>query len=46
MKAGFNVLVPADCCADRAQAPHDAHLYEKYADVTDADDVASCLETL
>lgn len=46
VKAGLNVLVPADCCADRAQARHDANLCEKYADVTDADDVASCLETL
>ncbi|GAB1584606.1 isochorismatase family protein [Phyllobacterium phragmitis] len=42
VQSGFNVLVPADCCADRAQAPHDANLYDmgqKYADVTDAADI-------
>ncbi|WP_163847149.1 isochorismatase family protein [Pseudooceanicola aestuarii] len=46
VQSGFNVLVPADCCADRAQAPHDANLYDmhqKYADVTDADDIAEWL---
>ncbi|WP_108263139.1 isochorismatase family protein [Mangrovicoccus ximenensis] len=49
VQSGFNVLVPADCCADRAQAPHDANLYDmgqKYADVTDADDIAAWLESL
>ncbi|MDB5623149.1 MAG: carbamoylsarcosine amidase [Devosia sp.] len=42
VQSGFHVLVPRDCCADRAQAPHDANLYDiaqKYGDVTDADDV-------
>ncbi|WHZ34308.1 hypothetical protein [Sagittula sp. MA-2] len=29
VQAGLYVLVPADCCADRAQAPHDAKLHEK-----------------
>ncbi len=24
VQSGFNVLVPADCCGDRAKAPHDA----------------------
>ncbi len=49
VQSGFNVLVPADCCADRARAPHDANLYDmgqKYADVTDADDIAAWLESL
>ena len=49
VQAGFNVLVPADCCADRAQAPHDANLYDigqKYGDVTDAADIAGWLEKL
>lgn len=39
VQPGFNVLVPRDCCADRAQPPHEASLYDmnqKYADVTDA----------
>ncbi|WP_323776520.1 isochorismatase family protein [Leisingera sp.] len=49
VQSGFNVLVPADCCADRAQAPHDANLYDmnqKYADVTDADDIENWLDSL
>ncbi|OIQ26962.1 MAG: carbamoylsarcosine amidase [Alphaproteobacteria bacterium MedPE-SWcel] len=49
VQAGFNVLVPRDCCADRAQAPHEANLYDmqqKYADVTDADDIAAWLDSL
>lgn len=49
VQSGFNVLVPADCCADRAQAPHDAALYDmqqKYADVTDSDDILSWLASL
>ncbi len=47
--AGFNVLVPADCCADRAQAPHNAALYDiaqKYGDVTDAADLRNWLGNL
>ncbi|MEH6717829.1 MAG: isochorismatase family protein [Aurantimonas endophytica] len=49
MQSGFNVLVPADCCADRAKAPHDANLYDmgqKYADVTDSEDVLAWLKSL
>lgn len=47
--AGYTVLVPADCCADRAQAPHDANLYDiaqKYGDVTDSADILGWLENL
>jgi hypothetical protein len=43
------VLVPRDCCADRAQAPHDANLYDmqqKYADVTDTADILAWIGTL
>ncbi|KAB0564658.1 isochorismatase family protein [Brucella pituitosa] len=46
VQSGFNVLVPRDCCADRAAAPHEANLYDmhqKYADVTDAADVLQWL---
>ncbi len=46
VQAGFTVLVPADCCADRAEAPHRANLYDidqKYGDVTDAADLANWL---
>ena len=49
VQTGFNVLVPHDCCGDRAQAPHDANLYDmdqKYADVTDAADIAAYLRDL
>lgn len=49
VQSGFNVLVPADCCADRAAAPHEANLYDihqKYADVTDAADIERWLAAL
>jgi len=49
VQSGFNVLVPHDCCADRAQAPHEANLYDmqqKYADVTDAADVLTWIGSL
>jgi len=49
VQSGFNVLVPADCCGDRAKAPHDANLYDmaqKYADVTDAADIERWFATL
>lgn len=48
VQSGFTVLVPRDCCADRAQAPHDANLYDmqqKYADVTDSDDILDWLQS-
>ena len=49
VQSGFNVLVPADCCGDRAQAPHDAALYDidqKYGDVTNAEDIYTYLQSL
>ncbi len=49
VQSGFNVLVPRDCCADRAAAPHEASLYDmdqKYSDVTDADDILAWLHSL
>ncbi|NMM43412.1 isochorismatase family protein [Rhodospirillaceae bacterium KN72] len=49
VQSGFNVLVPGDCCGDRAVAPHDANLYDmaqKYADVTDSKDILSYLDSL
>ena len=49
VQSGFNVLVPRDCCADRAQAPHDANLYDmqqKYADVTDTADILAWIGSL
>ena len=49
VQSGFNVLVPEDCCADRAQAPHDAAMYDidqKYGDVTDSKDIYEYLQRL
>lgn len=49
VQSGFNVLVPRDCCADRAQGPHESNLYDiqqKYGDVTDADDILEWIGTL
>lgn len=49
VQSGFNTLVPADCCADRALAPHNAALYDidqKYADVTTSEDILSWLTLL
>ncbi|HLH58878.1 MAG TPA: isochorismatase family protein [Streptosporangiaceae bacterium] len=45
---GFPTLVPRDCVADRACAPHEASLFDlqaKYADVITADDAARYLAT-
>lgn len=46
VQSGFSVLVPRDCCGDRATGPHEASLYDidqKYGDVTDAADVTGWL---
>ncbi len=47
VQSGFNVLVPHDCCGDRAENPHAAALYDinqKYGDVTDSQDILAWLE--
>ena len=49
VQAGFDVLVPADCCGDRATPPHDASLYDiaqKYGDVVSAEEVGAYLDGL
>lgn len=49
VQSGFNVLVAGDACADRAQPPHEANLYDmnqKYADVTDTADILAWIGTL
>ena len=49
VSAGFPTFVPRECVADRAQAPHDASLYdlqEKYADVEGVDDLIAYLDSL
>lgn len=46
---GFNVLVPRDCVADRAAAPHEANLFDihqKYADVISSDDALAYLASV
>ena len=46
---GYPTLVPRDCVADRAPAPHEASLFdidEKYGDVVDLDDVLAYLQAL
>ena len=47
VQSGFNVLVPRDCVADRAQAPHEANLFDiqqKYGDVIGLDDALAYLQ--
>jgi maleamate amidohydrolase len=49
VQSGFNVLVIADACADRAAPPHDAALYDidqKYGDVIKSSDGLSYLNGL
>lgn len=49
VQSGYNVLIPRDCCADRAEAPHEANLYDmdqKYGDVTDSADILDWLKSL
>jgi nicotinamidase-related amidase len=46
---GYPTLVPSDCVADRARAPHDASLFDidqKYGDVVGSGDVAGYLRGL
>lgn len=46
MQEGYPVLVPAECCGDRAQGPHEANLFDmsaKYADVVGLDEAISYL---
>jgi maleamate amidohydrolase len=46
---GWPVIVPRDCVGDRAQAPHEANLFDiqaKYGDVVSAADAESYLRTV
>lgn len=48
VQAGWDTLVVAEACGDRAQGPHDAALFDldaKYADVITLDDARSYLQT-
>jgi nicotinamidase-related amidase len=49
LQYGYPTLVPRDCVADRAQAPHEANLFDinaKYADVVPLDDVLEYVESV
>jgi maleamate amidohydrolase len=49
LQHGFPTIVPRECVGDRAQAPHDANLFDiqaKYADVVSVDDALAYLETV
>lgn len=49
MQEAYPVLVPAECCGDRAQAPHAAALFDmsaKYADVVSLDEALDYLQQL
>jgi len=46
LQYGFRTIVPRECVGDRAQAPHDANLFDmgmKYADVVDLQEVLDYL---
>jgi nicotinamidase-related amidase len=47
LQYGWPTMVPRECVGDRAQAPHDANLFDiqaKYADVVSVDEAISYLE--
>jgi maleamate amidohydrolase len=47
LQYGWPTIVPRECVGDRAQAPHEANLFDiqaKYADVVSADDALAYLE--
>jgi maleamate amidohydrolase len=47
LQHGFPALVPRECVGDRAQAPHEANLFDiqaKYADVVSLDDALAYVE--
>ena len=49
LQYGFPTLVPRECVGDRAQAPHEANLFDiqaKYADVVSLDDALAYVESV
>jgi maleamate amidohydrolase len=49
LQHGFPTVVPRECVGDRAQAPHEANLFDieaKYADVVSLEDALAYLETV
>jgi maleamate amidohydrolase len=48
LQLGWPTMVPRECVGDRAQAPHDANLFDiqaKYADVVSLDEALAYVET-
>jgi nicotinamidase-related amidase len=49
LQNGWPTLVPRECVGDRAQAPHEANIFDiqaKYADVVPLDDVLAYVQTV
>jgi nicotinamidase-related amidase len=49
LQYGWPTLVPRECVGDRAQAPHDANLFDiqaKYADVVSVEEAISYVESV
>jgi nicotinamidase-related amidase len=49
LQYGWPTMVPRECVADRAQAPHEANLFDiqaKYADVVSVEDALAYLESV
>ena len=49
LQYGFPTLVPRECVGDRAQAPHEANLFDiqaKYADVVSLDEALAYVESM
>jgi maleamate amidohydrolase len=49
LQNGFPTLVPRECVGDRAEAPHEANLFDmqaKYADVVSAEEALAYLESV
>jgi maleamate amidohydrolase len=49
LQYGYPTIVPRECVGDRAQAPHEANLFDinaKYADVVPVDDAIGYLESV
>ena len=49
LQYGFPAMVPRECVGDRAQAPHEANLFDiqaKYADVVGVDDAIAYVESV
>ena len=49
LQYGFPTLVPRECVGDRAQAPHEANLFDiqaKYADVVPLEEALAYVESV